>query len=261
VYIFAFFLVATLSSVVGAICGIGGGFIIKPTLDLFRLADVDTINFLSGCTVLSMSCYSVLRIKLSGGESMNTRIAIPLSIGAATGGVLGSRIFTYFLNSVFSTPEGVRIFQAGLLAVTTVLIIVYTLFKKTISTHSISKYLPIVGVGLLLGALSSFLGIGGGPLNLIVLSYFFSMDTKSAAQNSLYIIFWSQLASLLTSIVTNTVPELNVIVLVVMIVGGIIGGIVGRKIYRRLENKMIDQLFITLLSLMLIINLWNVFAR
>ncbi|MEI3183290.1 MAG: sulfite exporter TauE/SafE family protein [Lachnospiraceae bacterium] len=39
--------------------------------------------------------------------------------------------------------------------------------------------------------MSSFLGIGGGPINLVVLLYFFSMDTKAAAQNSLYIILFS----------------------------------------------------------------------
>ena len=47
------------ASVVGAICGIGGGVIIKPLLDSFGIASVSEISFLSGCTVLSMSCYSV----------------------------------------------------------------------------------------------------------------------------------------------------------------------------------------------------------
>ena len=52
-----FFLVSLLASVVGAICGIGGGVIIKPVLDLLHLESVSTISFLSVCTVLSMSCY------------------------------------------------------------------------------------------------------------------------------------------------------------------------------------------------------------
>ena len=50
------FLVSFLASTAGAICGIGGGVIIKPVLDLFQMASVSTISFLSGCTVLSMSC-------------------------------------------------------------------------------------------------------------------------------------------------------------------------------------------------------------
>lgn len=38
--------------------------------------------------------------------------------------------------------------------------------------------------GSVLGIFSSFLGIGGGPINLMILSFFFSMDTKTAAFNS-----------------------------------------------------------------------------
>ncbi len=45
----------------GAICGIGGGVIIKPTLDAFGVLSVSTISFLSGCTVLAMTCYSVIK--------------------------------------------------------------------------------------------------------------------------------------------------------------------------------------------------------
>ena len=59
------FLVSFLASTAGAICGIGGGVIIKPVLDLFQMASVSTISFLSGCTVLSMSLYSVGRAAAS----------------------------------------------------------------------------------------------------------------------------------------------------------------------------------------------------
>ena len=41
-----FFLVAFLASIVGAICGIGGGVIIKPTLDSFHVMSVAAISFL-----------------------------------------------------------------------------------------------------------------------------------------------------------------------------------------------------------------------
>ena len=62
-----FFVVSFFASIVGAICGIGGGVIIKPVLDMLQLETVSTISFLSGCTVLSMSCYSVVKI-ISAGE-------------------------------------------------------------------------------------------------------------------------------------------------------------------------------------------------
>ena len=61
-----FLIVSFGASIAGAICGIGGGVIIKPALDAVGVLDVATISFLSGCTVLTMSCYSVYKAKRSG---------------------------------------------------------------------------------------------------------------------------------------------------------------------------------------------------
>lgn len=55
-----FLLFSFSSSLIGAICGIGGGVILKPGLDALGLYDTVTINFLSGCTVLAMTTYSLL---------------------------------------------------------------------------------------------------------------------------------------------------------------------------------------------------------
>ncbi len=99
-------------------------------------------------------------------------------------------------------------------------------------------------IGFALGVMSSFLGIGGGPINLVVLFYFFSMDTKTAAANSLYIIFFSQLSSLLSAVITGSVPEFEWAALVLMVAGGIGGGIVGRSLNRKMDERAVDKLFI-----------------
>ena len=53
------FLVAFLACIIGKICGMGGGVIIKPVLDATGVMEVAAINFLSGCTVIGMTCWSV----------------------------------------------------------------------------------------------------------------------------------------------------------------------------------------------------------
>lgn len=73
-----FFLVSFLSSIVGAICGIGGGVFIKPVLDLLQLGGVSTINFLSGCTVLSMSLYSVSKAMIDRDSKVDIATGPPL---------------------------------------------------------------------------------------------------------------------------------------------------------------------------------------
>ncbi|MDR1766402.1 MAG: TSUP family transporter [Lachnospiraceae bacterium] len=109
-------LISFIASALGAVCGIGGGVIIKPALDAAALFDVPVVSFLSGVTVLAMSATSVLRhlrhlattYEPSLPKPPNTprkrqlrhtailyepSIGIPLALSAAWGGVSGKIIF------------------------------------------------------------------------------------------------------------------------------------------------------------------------
>ena len=88
-----FCVVSLLASAAGAVCGVGGGVIIKPVLDLLHLETVSAISFLSGCTVLVMSSYSVARSLAAREQSISLSTGTPLAAGAAAGGLRGSRLF------------------------------------------------------------------------------------------------------------------------------------------------------------------------
>ena len=149
-------------------------------------------------------------------------------------------------------------FGASVLALVTVGTLVYTLFQARIQTRQIHSKLTAVAIGISLGIISSFLGIGGGPINLVVLDYFLSMKAKKAATNSLYIILFSQAASFLCTILTGRVPEFLPQFLIVMIIGGVLGGIVGSKISRTLTTKKVRELFYIMMSVIVGINTYNV---
>ena len=251
-----FFAVSLLASIAGAICGIGGGVIIKPTLDLFGWASVSTISFLSGCTVLTMSWYSVIKSLSAKDDEVDLEEGTPLAAGAAIGGVIGKQLFT-FVKSQFVNQNTVGAVQAFCLALITLLTLVYTINKKRIHTHHVKGMLPCILIGLVLGMSSSFLGIGGGPINLMVLGFFFSMDSKKAAANSLYIILFSQIANLLVTLVTQTVPEFDVITLLLMVAGGLLGGMAGRRINRHINSAAVDKLFMGLMTVIIGISLYN----
>ena len=251
-----FFIVSFLASTAGAICGIGGGIIIKPVLDLLHLETVTTISFLSGCTVLSMTCYSVGRSMLAGERRVALRTGTPLAVGAAIGGLLGKQLFT-FIRGFFANQNTVGAVQAVCLAFITLGTLIYTVNKNRIRTKEIKNPAVCVVIGLALGIMSSFLGIGGGPINLVVLFYFFGMDTKTAAANSLYIILFSQLASVLATVLTSTVPSFSWTGLLLMVAGGIGGGIAGRALNRRMDENMVDRLFIVLLAVIIGISFYN----
>ena len=208
------------ASTVGAICGLGGGVIIKPVLDLVGCASAQTINFLSGCTVLAMSCYSVVKSVLAREHRVKFAVGTPLAVGGCIGGVIGKQIYT-MLGLVLAHQNIVGAIQSALqsvlLALVTLGVFIYEVHKPYCGSYHTHKIFQCILIGLFLGALSSFLGIGGGPVNLMLLSICFSMDMKTAAANSLYIILFSQLTSLMTSIVTGSVPEFEWPALLLMI--------------------------------------------
>lgn len=251
-------LISLVASIAGAICGIGGGVIIKPVLDSFGILSVATVNFLSGCTVLSMSAYSVLKYKKNQFKTISYRTLSALVIGSAIGGLVGKELFSY-LSSIFASPNKIASIQAICLLLITIGTLVYTLYKHKIHTKQMVGSIRIIIIGFLLGLLSSFLGIGGGPINLIVLYYFFSMSTKEASLISLFIIFFSQLSSLIRTIWANNIPEVSIMLLFGMILCGIFGGYLGLKINIKLSDTQVQKLFILLMIIIIFINLFNIF--
>ncbi len=245
-----------LASFVGAICGVGGGVIIKPLLDALSGYDAAVVSFLSGCTVLSMSAYStgrtVFNKKLSGAGASKILIAV----GGAFGGLLGKSFFNILIESVGNDHMVVTV-QSAILFIITAGTLLYTLFKERVTKKSITALPGIVLAGVILGLVSAFLGIGGGPINIVVLSYFFSMDTKEAAESSLQIILLSQVMSLITSVVTGTVPTVDIVLLAMMIIVGVAGGALGRRINDRIAPKSVDVLFMSFLSVIILITAYN----
>ncbi|MFI3212171.1 MAG: sulfite exporter TauE/SafE family protein [Eubacteriales bacterium] len=253
-----FFIICFGASIIGAICGIGGGVIIKPLLDTFGILDVNTISFLSGCTVLSMTTYAVFKMKTSGQSNIDKKTGFPLAIGAAAGGLIGKWMYN-IIQALSSDPNRIGAVQAACLVIVTIGTLLYTIYKEKIKTYHVENVIACIIIGIFLGIMSSFLGIGGGPINLVVLFYFFSMKMKPAAETSLYMIFFSQLASLCSSLVTKSVPEFSVLLLVLMVIGGIAGGMCGRELNNRIEEDMVNKLFIGLMVVMIVINVYNVY--
>lgn len=84
------FAVCLCAGTIGCICGIGG-VVIKPLPDATGIMRVSTVSFLSGLTVLPMSLISVYKNRKA--NELDAKRNIPLGLGAATGSVLGKRLF------------------------------------------------------------------------------------------------------------------------------------------------------------------------
>lgn len=252
-----FYAVAFGACILGKICGMGGGVIIKPVLDAFGILSVSTINFLSGCTVLGMSCWSVGKTTLRRESAIDFRLSTPLAIGAAFGGIAGKALYAR-VAALFTNADMAGGVQAGLLFAATLATLLYTLRKDRIPSLRVTDPIRCVGIGLILGMLGAFLGIGGGPFNMAVLYYFFSMPTKVAAQNSLYIILFSQAFGLLQTVLTGSVPAFSAVLLLGMVLCGVIGSEVGGQISKRIDDRATTRLFAGAMVMILCINIYNI---
>lgn len=252
-------LVCFLSSVIGAICGIGGGVIIKPVLDATGIMAVTTVSFLSGCTVLSMSVVSMYKnMRAKRDFTFDKAVATILALGGVAGGLTGKELYQGVLGRLSDTSR-VGAIQAFVLLLVTAGTFFYTLYKDKITTKKLESKVLVFLIGVALGVMSSFLGIGGGPINLVVLFFCFSMATKQAAMYSIYVIMFSQIASLVSAIVKGNVPPFDPVILGLMIACGVLGGLVGSRINRRIGNRTVDRLFLGAMGLIICINIYNIF--
>ena len=80
-------------------------------------------------------------------------------------------------------------------------------------------------------------------MNLAVLSFFFSMDTKRAAANSLLVILLSQTASVLFTAARGNIPTFEWTTLAVMVSAGILGGLISAKLRQKMSVATTDRLF------------------
>ena len=250
------YITALAACLIGKICGMGGGVIIKPVLDAMNIADVSTINFISGCTVIGMTAWSVIKGAIKNEGSIDLHVSTPLAVGAALGGFLGKDLFS-LLQSCFRNPDAAGGIQAALLFAATFGTLIYTVKKSFLRSYNVRNPLLCVLIGLGLGALGAFLGIGGGPFNMAVLFLFFTMAAKAAARNSLYIILISQLAAMLKLIILGSVPVVNLPLLAGMILFGILGSEIGGKINKRISDEKVTRLFECSMLLVMAICVYN----
>lgn len=248
-------MIACSTSAVGAICGIGGGIIIKPVLDAFSGQGLAEINVLSGATVFTMSLVSLLRSRGSGIK-LEPKRGTALAGGAVLGGAAGKLIFSTALRFFLHTAL-VGVIQSFILIFLTLTVLLYLRKKKSIQPQNINNIPFCLFTGLLLGMVSAFLGIGGGPINIMVISYFLSMDSKTAALHSLYTIFLSQAASFLLMFAEGGMPLINPLFVTVMVSGGLCGGLIGSRIVRALNNDQVDRLCSIVLVLVIMLSSYN----
>jgi len=246
------------ATVFGAIAGLGGGVIIKPLFDMIGYHDAATIGFLSSVTVFTMCIVSIIK-QLKMGFAFSLRVIICISIGSLLGGGAGDIIFNFVSQQV--NDNSIKVTQASLLALTFIIIIVYTFYEDKNKNHLITNRFIIFISGFCLGLISVFLGIGGGPLNVALLMYLFSYSMKEATIYSIATIFFSQLSKLVNVGMNGGFARYDLTILPVLCITAIIGGFIGTTINQKLGSEKIASVYTSLLFLLLAVSTYNIITN
>lgn len=249
-----YFFIALLATTVGAMAGLGGGVIIKPLLDLLGDFNVSTISVLSSVTVFSMAIVSITK-QIRYKFKIEYRKTILIGFGSIIGGIIGQKVLKWMLT--ISNGSKITIIQNSILLILLISVYIFMNNRNKFKTYNISGIFPCIFIGIGLGCIASFLSIGGGPINVCVLTLFFSMGAKEAAVNSIVTILFSQGATLFSIATTTGFGNFNLSVMPSMIVGGILGGILGSRCNKVVKESYILKLFNCVVISLIMLNFYN----
>lgn len=252
-----YFLIAIISTIIGSAAGIGGGVIIKPALDALSKYSLPTVNLLSSSTIFIMSIVTVF-YQLKKKNKINSKNTIIVAIGSIIGGVIGQKIMTLLTSSIININI-INNVQSVMLIILLLIVFIYMKNKSNIKTYNINNITLIGLLGLFLGAISAFLGIGGGPMNVAAFTILFSMSANEAARNSIIVIFFSQGSKILSIALTTGFSNYKLEMLPIMLIGGVLGGIIGYRLNKSVSEKNIVKVFNTVLIAIVILNVYNIF--
>lgn len=251
-----YFLITLFATTLGSVSGMGGGVIIKPVLDALGHYELDTINVLSSLSVFLMCTISVFK-KIRTGSDIKLNIAVPVSLGAVGGGYSGNYIFEMAMAN--QNPSLVKVIQNIILGLLLAAIFIYMLNKDKISPLNLKgKFWPVT-IGFSLGLISSFLGIGGGPVNVAAFVFLFGYSAKTASFASLMTILFTQISKLLSISFGTGFGSYNLTVLPYMLIGAAAGGLLGYEISKRLSEKNVVLFFNTVQILIFLICIFNIY--
>lgn len=255
-YIAIYGVIIFVATLLGAFVGLGGGVIIKPLLDLIGHDTIDVVNFISTCAVFSMSISATVK-HIMAKTKIKPKFVLSLSIGAVVGGVLGARLFDYML-SLFDN-DILKGIQGIILGVLLVLAVIYVNLKNAKSLK-IENPAATILIGLLMGGIAAFLGVGGGPINVAFLMLFFGLSIKESAVYSVCTIFFSQLSKLCSLAITGNIPSVSPLTIICAIACAVLGGILGAKINKIGNEKAMKIVFSAFVGTIAIINFYNGFT-
>lgn len=250
------FVVGIIASIIGALTGVGGGIVLKTFYDLVNAGGVLAIGFYSTVLVFTMCIVSVLK-QIKSGFNFDWLFLISISIGSIFGGCIGNSLLNYAAKYI---PENTtKLIQSVILLITLIFLTIFTNKSSKNKKEANFNWFAAFWVGLFLGAISIFLAIGGGPLNvsLLVIMFHFTMKQSSIYSNAT--VFFSQITKIISIIATGQFMKFDPVMIPLLMLAGIIGGYIGTVWNQKISSAKLEQLYTYFMIALVLITGFNVY--
>jgi len=227
-----YFLVAMFATTIGAMSGIGGGLIIRPSLSLMGIG-LGLATFTSAACVFAMSFVTATTRKV-----WKTNIPFKHLVFLATGSILGAFAGAYALLFLDAIVVSV------LFIIAMIINIVLLRIRDSVQARTVTNPLLGIVVGFFAGLLAGLFGIGGGLVQMVALMYLYGSKPKEAVVQSLFIAMMSSGAALIQYWINGFA---DTSLLPYVIPGAILGGLIGGLIAKRMKDTQITALLYLLM--------------
>ena len=265
-------LLLLISATVGfltGLLGIGGGFLMTPILIFLGISPVYAV---------ANGANNILAASVSGSlahyfkNQIDVKMGMLILIGGLIGAILGVEIFTYFIkkgsiNNLISISYFILLSSIGILMFYESLSEMRRIrnnkfirrrlhqhywihnlpFKVRI--HSSKLYISAIGpifFGILIGLLSSLLGVGGGFILVPILIYILGMPAKLVPGTSLFAMIFVMIIVTLLHAISNKTIDLYLVLILAL------GSVVGAQIGSFISSKLAGEELRGLLSILIL---------
>ncbi len=254
--------------------GIGGGFLITPLLIFYNIPPAIAVGTGANQMIASSVTGAITHFRR---RTLDIKLGILLALGGGAGSLIGIQIFSV-LKKLGQLDLMISLLYVILLGSVGSLMIIESWYdmmrKRRLGKTNVRlagrqrhnwihrlplkmrfrtsmiyvSIIPVLGIGLIVGLLSSIMGIGGGFFMIPALIYLLRVPTSVVIGTSLFqITFVSSFTTILQSITHQSV---DIVLAFLLMLGGSIGAQYGTRAGRKLKA---EQLRMALAFLVLVV--------
>jgi uncharacterized protein len=237
-YYFLLVMLGVIIGIFGTLIGAGGGFILMPILLLLYPKDTpDTLTSISlSVTFINALSGTIAYIRMN---RINFKYGLIFSAASVPGAVFGASITHFISRSLFTFIFAILMIAAS----------IFIFFNSKHEMHPVrnhkinlssNKLVTGIMFSMVVGMVSSFLGIGGGIIHVPVLNSILAFPVHTATATSHFILSITSFSGLLVHIISGKFIS-GIRRAISISLGALIGAQLGAILSSRIKAKLITQ--------------------